>query len=81
MATQDERKRGGTEEGTEREGRATKDGRNGGRASARAHLRDAPNHFIAASMSLIGTNAKPTELSAIPYGMKIVSPCFNAPQL
>ncbi len=38
-------------------------------------------HFIAASMSLIGTNAKPTELSAIPYGMKIVSPCFNAPQL
>jgi hypothetical protein len=40
-----------------------------------------PRHFIAASMSLIGTNAKPTELSAIPYGMKIVSPCFNAPQL
>ena len=45
-------------------------------ASVGRHL-----HFIAASMSLIGTNAKPTELSAIPYGMKIVSPCFNAPQL
>lgn len=36
---------------------------------------------IFASNSSIDTNANPTELSAIPYGMNSLSPCFIAPHV
>ncbi len=36
---------------------------------------------IFSSNSLIDTNANPTELSAIPYGMNSLSPCFIAPHV
>lgn len=51
-----------------------------GRRIAAGVAAAATGHIFASS-SLMDTNAKPTELSAMPYGMNNLSPCFIAPQV